>query len=565
MLPLTDRRWLIADPISPEDDLALSLYSPLMRRLLVNRGIHTEPAARAFLEAQAPDGCDHRTMQGIAEAVDRIGHAIRNRERIAIYGDYDVDGVTATALLTQALGTMDADVFGYIPNRFEEGYGLNVDALTSLREEGARLVITVDCGIRSPEEAEHARRIGLDLIITDHHMPADEIPCALAVINPKQPGDNYPDKNLAGVGLAYKLACGVFDDAAGRQPPLEEYLDLVALGTIADLAPLTGENRSLVRQGMEGIRRPHRQGVMSLIGAAAIRSPRMVSCDDVGYMLGPRLNAAGRLSSAMAALNLLLTHDVQTAGQLAQELEIENRRRQEITKEMQAHAEQLVLQEDPESLLLFAADENYNSGIIGLAASRLMEQYYLPAIVATRGEEFTRGSCRSIPEFHITRALDECADLLVKHGGHSVAAGFTVRTSDLPELVRRLKEIAHRELQGKDLRPTLRADAEISLSDLKPELLYDLDRLQPTGMENPKAVFVSRGVRISRKQLMGRDQSHLKLYVTDGRITYDAVAFRMGHLYNQLPDRIDLMYTFEVNEYNGREYLQLKVRDIKVQ
>ncbi len=564
MLPPTDKRWIVAAPLSPDDDLALSAYSPLLRQLLVNRGIHTDQEARIYLEARPPDGCDHRDMLGIAEGVDRIGHAIRNREPIAIYGDYDVDGVTATALLTQMLGMLDAEVRGYIPNRFEEGYGLNIDALTALREDGIKLVITVDCGIRSPEEAAHARQIRLDLIITDHHMPAEEIPSALAVINPKQPGDHYPDKNLAGVGLAYKLACGVLDDASGRQPPLDEYLDLVALGTIADLAPLTGENRSLVRQGLEGIRRPHRQGVMSLIGAAAIRNPRMVSCDDIGYMLGPRLNAAGRLSSAMAALNLLLTHDVQQAGRLAQELENENRRRQEITKELQAHAEQSVLQAGQDNLLLFAADESYNPGIIGLAASRLMEQYYLPAIVATRSEEYTRGSCRSIPEFHITRALDECADLLIKHGGHSVAAGFTVRTADLPELVSRLKEITHRELAGKDLRPTLYADAEVPLSGLRPELLKDLERLQPTGMENPKAVFISRGVRVSRKQLIGKDHSHLKLYVTDGRITFDAIAFRMGHLYDQIPDRIDLMYTFELNEFNGRESLQLKVRDMKI-
>ncbi len=327
-------------------------------------------------------------------------------------------------------------------------------------------MITVDCGIRSIEEVAYARQIGLDLIITDHHHPADEIPPALAIINPKQPGDTYPDKNLAGVGLAYKLATAVYEDPSQTA----ELLDLVAIGTVADLAPLVGENRALVRHGLEQIRRPHRQGLLALIGASGLR-PDRINASDIGYTLGPRLNAAGRLDSALAALELLLSQDVYAAASLAQKLDAQNRERQQITREIQAQAEQIALAENPDTLLLFAADPGFNPGVVGLAASRLTDVYYRPAIVAAYGEQTTRGSCRSIPEFHITDALDRCADLLVRHGGHAAAAGFTVRNENLPELRRRLQEIAEQELGGMLLRPVLHADMQIPLSELKPELL----------------------------------------------------------------------------------------------
>jgi single-stranded-DNA-specific exonuclease len=506
-------------------------------------------------------------MLGVPEAIDRIWKAIQGEERIAVYGDYDADGVTATALLTDLLSKLDAHVQGYIPNRFDEGYGLNTEALDALKAAGVTLVITVDCGIRSMDEADHARQIGLDLIITDHHHPLEEMPTALALVNPKQPGEVYPDQNLAGVGLAYKLGCALLDKArsSGHSPAeaieAEDYLDLVALGTVSDQAPLIGENRSLVRQGLEYIRRPRRQGVLSLIGAAQLNA-RQITADSIGFGLGPRLNAAGRLDSAMAALNLLLTQDVAEAAHLAQLLDNQNRERQQITREIQAHAEGLVLAEEPDALLLFSSDESYNPGVIGLAASRLMEQYYRPSIVAYHGPEFTRGSCRSIPEFHITRALDECADLLVRHGGHSAAAGFTVRNEHLAELVERLRLIARRELGSLDLRPTLRADAQVSLSELTPELLSDLERLQPTGQNNPSARFVSRAVRVLRSRTVGKDNSHLKLAVTDGAITYDAIAFRQGQLQSGMPSYIDLLYSFERNEYNGYSSLQLNVQDI---
>lgn len=556
------KRWQVATRLRPEEASDLHGYHPVLAQILYNRGFRTHEEARRFLEA-IPDGdTDPRGMLGIAEAVDRILAAIAAGEKIAVYGDYDADGVTATALLTLALQSLGADVLGYIPNRFDEGYGLNNEALETLRDQGIRLVITVDCGIRSLEEAEHAKKIGLDLIISDHHHLGGELPEALAVINPKQPGDHYFEKELAGVGLAYKLAIALLQkfNPRGLQPTT--MLDLVAVGTVADLAPLVGENRSLVRAGLEYIRRPQRQGLMSLIGAAGL-SPEKISATDIGFGLGPRLNAAGRLDSAQASLNLLLTNDVFEAGQLAQQLEIQNRERQQITRDMQEHAEALALAENPDALVLIAVHPEYNPGVVGLAASRLTDRFYRPAIVAQRGAEFTRGSCRSIPEFHITHALDSCADLLEHHGGHAAAAGFTIQNDHLPEFIERMQAIAQKMLDGKDLRATLNADIELPLSELKPEILKHLAWLQPTGYSNPQAAFVSRELKVTKSRPVGKDGAHLKLTVTDGRITYDAIAFRQGHWQDQMPGRVDLLYNFELNEFNGRTTLQLNVRDLK--
>ena len=559
---MTEKRWQVAPPIPSDIERQLQSYPPLLRQILYNRGYDTLDSARQFLETKPPEGVAPLNLKGMTEAVDRLRHAILTREPIAIYGDYDADGVTATALLVQLLNSLGADVREYIPNRFEEGYGVNKDALTTLHEGGVKLVVTVDCGMRSAKETEHANKLGLDLIITDHHLPGDDIPRACAIINPKQTGDDYPYKELAGVGLAYKLADALCQSFDMHPTQVEAYLDLVAIGTVVDMAPLTGENRSLVRQGLLRMRQPTRQGLMALIGVSGFR-PERLTATNLGFGIGPRLNAAGRLDFALAAFHLLTTQDIYEAGKLAQELDIQNRERQKITRQIQQSAESIALAEDPDALLIFASHPDFNSGVVGLAASRLCEQYYRPAIVANYGEEITVGSCRSIPEFHITDALDECADLMEKYGGHAAAAGFTIRNEKLPLLVERLKHIAQRKLEGLDLRPVIKADAEVTLSDMKPEMLEYLDWLQPTGLGNPMPVFATRGVRVQRYQTVGKEAEHLKLVVTDGRITYDAIAFRQGHLAAQMPPRLDLMFTYELNEFNGRSTLQLNVRDLK--
>jgi single-stranded-DNA-specific exonuclease len=557
------KRWVIADRLTDQADGELMKYHPVLRQILYNRGYGTATAAHQYVEALPPPGADAENLSNMAAAVDRIAYAIRHQEPIAVYGDYDADGVTASALLVQALQKLNAHVQGYIPDRFSEGYGLNIDALTALHQEGVRLVITVDCGIRSIQEAEHARSTGLDLIITDHHHPGSIVPPAIAVINPKLPFDTYPEKNLAGVGLAYKLAEALFRQERQPETLIEEYLDLVALGTVTDLVPLVGENRSLVRAGLEHIRQPQRQGILSLIGVSGL-NPRTISAGDIAFMLGPRLNAAGRLDSALAAFNLLVTSDVAQASRYAQLLNNQNNERQRITREIQAQAEQIAFSIEPDPILLFAADPDFNPGVVGLAASRLTELYYRPAIVATKGEEFTRGSCRSIPEFHITEALDQCTDLLHHYGGHAAAAGFTLYTHLLPEFIHRLQQIATQQIGSMDLRPVLEIDADLSLTDLRADLLHALNVLQPTGMGNRSALFLTRNALVKYQRAIGKDKAHLKLILEDAqRVSHDAIAFRLGHLAGNLPNRVDLIFAFEKNEYNGQSYLQLNVRDIR--
>ncbi len=559
-----NKRWLIPPTLTPEADSNLAAFPPLLRQILFNRGYPTDAEARAFLKAEADFNTDPFQMKGMHEAVERICFAMEHNEPIAIYGDYDVDGVTATALLVQTLRGLNADVRGYIPNRFEEGYGLNKDALDSLKADGVKLVITVDCGIRSPDEALHARNIGLDLIISDHHHPSEgPLPPALAVINPKQHGDPYPDKDLAGVGIAYKIAEALLGNHETSLATRQSLLDLVALGTVADLAPLVGENRMLVRRGLRYMRQTTRQGLFSLAKIADLTLTK-VTAMNIGFGLGPRLNASGRLESALASFELLTTTDFMRAGQLAQQLEVQNRERQRITREMQAQAETIALAEDPNAFLLFAVHEQFNSGVVGLAASRLTETYYRPAIVASRGPEETRGSCRSIPEFHITEALDHCKDLLVRHGGHAAAAGFTVRNENLPELVRRLKDFAAERLSAQDLRPTLTADIEVSITELGPQVIKNLSYLEPTGYGNPDAAFVARNVKVKSFRAVGLEGKHLKLSLQDEKgLIYDAIGFRLGYWLKSMPPRVDILFTYEVNEYNGRVGYQLNLRDLK--
>ncbi|MDH5507301.1 MAG: DHH family phosphoesterase, partial [Anaerolineae bacterium] len=341
-----------------------------------------------------------------------------------------------------------------------------------------------------------------------------------------------------------------------------ELLDLVAIGTIADMVPLVDENRALVRAGITQIRRPHRQGLMALIGISGLK-PERITAGNVGFSLGPRLNAAGRIGSAEDAYELLLSKDVYEAGQLAQVLDNHNRERQKITSEMIERSEEMVLDADPQAKLLFIYDADFNPGVVGLAASRLVDRYYRPAIVAHQGEEYTRASCRSIPEFHITDALQECAELLDHYGGHAAAAGFTVHNRNLAALKERLKAAAQKQLADQDLQPVLNAEAEVQLKDLQVELLEQLDWLEPTGYGNQSPLFVSRGVEVKSSRTVGKDQAHLKLTVSDGWITFDAIGFRLGYWERQLPAKVDLLYAFEINEFNGRKMLQLNVRDLK--
>lgn len=557
------KHWIIDPPPTDIARAALTDYPPRIAQILFNRGLVTREAARLFFAGQLAQSDDPTTLTGLPATVDRLQSAIRVGEKIAVYGDYDTDGVTATALLVQVLRVLGADVQPYIPDREGEGYGLNHEALKKLKSDGVQVVLTVDCGIRSLEEAETARAIGLDLIISDHHHPGAELPTALAVVNPKQPGDAYPDKDLAGVGIAYKIAQGLIRPLDPR-PAINgsDVLDLVALGTVADLASLTGENRVLVRQGLNVLNKPRREGLKALMAIARLK-PGGIDSTAIGFMLGPRLNAAGRLESALAAYELLTTTDVMRAGQLATQLEQQNRDRQELTRQAQARAREIALAGQPGAALLFAADADFKPGVVGLAAARLTEEFYRPSVVATIVGEVTKGSARSIREFHITEAFDQCQDLLTKHGGHAAAAGFTAPTANIEELARRLRQIAEQQLGHLDLRPTLRVNAEVPLPEVTGELMRWLQQFEPCGYGNPSPVLATRGLSVVYSRPVGNEAKHLKLTLTDGRVTADAIAFNQGHWHNNLPARLDVAYHLEMNEWNGEKRIQLNVRDLR--
>ena len=561
------KRWLLSPPISPEADAALSKYDPILRQLLFNRNLLTAAEADSYLEAKPLAADNPMLIKDMGLAVERIERAIRTQETVAVYGDYDTDGVTATALLVQVIAALGGNAQPYIPDRFDEGYGLNIKALDSLKTEGVGLVVTVDCGIRSLPEAEHAKRIGLDLIISDHHHVGEALPPALAVINPKRADDDYAEKYLAGVGLAYKIAQALVRRAGGGAGSAaaisaSDVLDLVALGTVSDLAPLVGENRPLVRNGLRVLNKAKREGLRSLIQTAGVKFGA-INATTVGFMLGPRLNAAGRLESARAAYDLLMEADVFKANQLASQLNQQNRERQELTKRITAHAREGVLEKDREAPFLFAAHESYDERVVGLAAARLTEMFYRPAAVAHIGEREAKGSARSIKEFHITEALDSCAELLSRHGGHAAAAGFTLVNENLNALAERLRTVAAEKLAGVDLRPTLGVDMNVQPADLTMELAQSLKQLEPCGYGNPSPLFSAHGLEPKYPKAIGADGTHLKVFLSDGAKTTEAIAFRQAHWLKEMPKRVDVVYALELNEWQGEVRLQMNVKDMR--
>lgn len=555
------RHWLQPTPVPAEVAAALSQYDGITRQLLYNRNIQTAAEADVFLNARPPANDDPLGLAGMGETVERLERAINAHEPIAVYGDYDTDGVTSTALLVQVLSALGADVTRYIPNRFDEGYGLNNEALTSLKNEGRKLVITVDCGIRSVGEAEHAKKIGLDLIITDHHTVGEDLPPALAVVDPKRADETYPYRDFAGVGLAYKIAQALVRKRKPAPINGNDVLDLVALGTVADLAPLTGENRALVRSGLKVINKPKREGLRSLLQVARLKIGN-IDAGNIGFALGPRLNASGRLESALASYDLLTTTDLYQANYLAGQLEQQNRERQELTKEITKHARELAREQDPDTMFLFAAHQSFNPGVVGLAAARLVEEFYRPAAVASIGDGETKGSARSIGEFHITQALDGCSELLIRHGGHAAAAGFTVANENVATLAERLRAAATTQLAGQDLRPSQRIDATVQLLDLNFEFAQALKQFEPTGYGNPAPVFAVYGVEPKYPKALS-EGAHLRLAFTDGWTTHEAIAFRQGHWLNNLPKKMDVVFGLEINEWQGDYRLQLNVKDMR--
>ncbi len=573
--PRIHSEWVVAPRAPDALFAALPGLHPLLAQVLHARGYQSPEQIAQFLDDPTTDGKPFQ-LADMDRAVARIRQAIQAGEKMAIYGDYDCDGVTACALLRTTLDRLRASAREYFPDRFDEGYGLNAAALDKLKAEGVSLVITVDCGARAMREAAHARAIGLDLVITDHHeLEADALPDACAVINPKRPDCPYPHKTLAGVGVAYRLAQALSGALTGA--PVDDLLDLVALGTIADVVPLTGENRRLVREGLRRMNNQPRLGLKALMDVAGV-APGAITATTVGFTLAPRLNAAGRLDTARNAYDLLMADKAEWASELAGALNKRNTQRQTITAQTARLAEEQFIHSDADDLppLLFAmlddAAEDRDqriAGVIGLAAARLVERYHRPAIVVALANGEGRGSCRSIEGFHITAALDECHDLLLRYGGHAAAAGFTTRVQCLPDLRNRLLEVAARNQPEAGWSRIIRADAEIRLEKFTFETFEALQHLEPHGMGNPRPVFVARGLVVRDVQRMGRAEDghlppHARLRLHDGRgATWTAVGWRMGERVDELANasRIDLAFQVNVNEWQGDKRLQLTIVD----
>ena len=553
-------KWILPQP--PPDEVVKSLrsFSRVAQQILFNRGYWTEASVHAFLEPDVSIEADPYLINEMKEAINRIKLALEDSQGIVIYGDYDADGVTATALLTEALRAVGADVKVYFPNRFEEGYGLNNQAVERIAASDARLLITVDCGIRAIDEVTQATNMGLDVIITDHHLQGDELPKALAVLNPHRSDTKYPNEGLAGVGVAYKLAQAIFRDRGISSSEEKALLDFVAIGTIADMVPLAGENRSLVKLGLEVINSSPRIGLKALIDVAGYREGGIDSTA-IGFGLGPRLNAAGRVQSALTAYKLLIEDNPHMAGDLARELEQLNNKRKRLTLDVVERAIETLRCRDIAPLLM-VAEENFHEGVIGLAASRICDVYYRPAIVGKVGENFTRASARSIPGFHITAALEKCSDLLERFGGHEAAAGFSVRNEHLHALQSRLVSIAEEEMGDKELMPYLAIDSEAEFSELGETTMQFIDQLQPCGQGNIWPIFCTEQVQVMDRRAVGSDQSHLKMTLRKSSKSFDAIAFRMGGIIERLPDFIDIAYRLERNTYLGYESLQLNIVDI---
>lgn len=565
---LRQNQWHIAPIIPAAIQQKLPDVPAVLLQLLYNRGMTQAGEIQAFLDGRYHASTDPFLLPDMDKAIARIEQAIRNQERVIVYGDFDADGVTSTVLLTEALrgfGLSREQAQPYIPDRIDEGYGLNQEALSKLKhEKGADLVISVDCGIRSVAEVAHACAIGLDMIVTDHHSLGPELPPAIAVVNPKRPDSAYPDNMLAGVGIAYKIAQALYQTIPQQANfELESLLDLVAIGTVADLAPLLKENRQLVIEGLKVLNRAQRPGVAALAKVGRVTAGTMTA-ETIGFALGPRINAAGRLAHAYTAAKLLTTASANQADQLARELDELNRERQRLTGTLTAKAEAMV---DGESLVQIVASHEFAPGVVGLVASRLAEKHYRPAIVFEQGPVESRASCRSIPEFHITEALDETADLLVRYGGHAQAAGLTLRNENLEPFMARIQAIAADKLAGLALQPKITIDAELDLEQVDWALHGQLAQLEPTGYANAAPVFVSRQVRASLPRAVGQNGAHLQLRLaspySEAHENLPAIAFGHGGLANALPEYVDVVYTIGVNEWRGRRELQLMVQDLR--
>src|SRR6267154_2243283 len=567
------KKWLVSEPdqaLTAELASALGL-SPIVAGLLVARGHHSVDSARAFLNPSLDQLHDPSLMLGMSEAVERLLFAIDHQQPILIYGDYDVDGTTGTAVLLRALRMLGATAGYHVPHRFTEGYGIRQDALEKAVSDGYKLVISVDCGIRAHEPLLWAQANGLDIIITDHHLPDEDegSPPALAVLNPNQHGCNYPDKTLAGVGVAFKLIHALFRER-GREAQVPGFLKMVAIGTVADVAKLSGENRAIVALGLADLPRAVNPGLRALIDIAGCGDDGELTAYDLGFRIGPRINAAGRMDAARAVIELFEAKEPAEARRLAEHLDTRNSERKEVQREIFNRAIE-EFESGPERAAqthaAVIAGDGWHRGVIGLAASKIAERLNRPCVVISLDGEIGHGSARSIEAYHLYDGLESCRDLLEKFGGHSHAAGLSIKRDRIAEFRRRLNEHAASCLTEDDLIPSLAIDAELTPADLGFQLAQDLGALEPFGAGNPRPVFMPRGWRVMNAPQIITEQ-HLKMRVAgeDNRLI-EAIWWRGIEEIEQTPkanDRIDLAYELEANRWQGDIRVQLNVKDMKV-
>lgn len=544
--------------------------SEILARLLVNRGITEPDQAERFLNPDWSHLPDAFLLPDAEVAVNRLLLAMERREKILVYGDYDVDGVTSAALWHHTLRKLRADVRAKVPHRKRDGYDIRVPVVDEAHRQGVSLILTCDCGIQAHAVVERARELGIDVIITDHHEPGEQIPPALAVVNPHLPDSRYPFPNLSGVGVSYRLGEALIR-AKGLSPQnyRNYFLDLATLGTIADVMPLVEENRVFAHYGLPALPLSRRAGVQALLEVSRLPRDKSITMRQVQFALAPRINAVGRLDDAAVALELLTTEDTQRAMELAWELEEHNRRRRSEQQRILEQALEQVAQRDiAREWVLVLTGEDWDKGVIGIVASKVLEQYHRPTVMISVDPEcgVGRGSARSIRPYDIFRAIEQRRDLFIECGGHTLAAGFSIQTEHIEELRQHLNQLAHEWMSPEDLLPRLDIDAEVEPADITPALVDELAQMEPFGHGNPEPLFLSRGLTILEKRRVGSDGTHWKLTVRGEALPpTGCIAFGMGNYDDrfEVGDEVDMVYTPQWNKFNGRRDIQLQVHDIR--
>lgn len=533
---------------------------PAIAKVLVKRGIDTPQKLSALIDPPHRLPYDPLRIAGMDTALRRLYGAVNAREHVGVFGDFDVDGVTGTAIIFEGLSSLGIQVTPYLPHRVDEGHGLSNGAIDTLAAQGVTLIVTVDCGITAFEEVDYAKSLGVDVIITDHHLPHGGVPNAVASLNPKIPGGNYPFLDLCGAGLGFKLVQGLF--AFYGQPWDPGLLELAALGTIADLVPLLDENRYLVREGLKELANTRRPGLRALYSSARV-DPDGITAETVAFQISPRLNSAGRLGDPMDSFRLLTTESPEEASALTHKLESLNLERRALTEETYAIAKQQIEELGDLPSILVISDDRFLRGVSGLIAGRLVDRYRRPAVVIAVEGEFSVASGRSIPEFNIAAAIESCEDLLVRFGGHSQAAGLTIPTNDIPQLKSRLLAYSAQSLGTQDLDRTLEIDAVINLDELDEEAVRWINDLEPFGPANARPVFASLGAKVLEYAHMGREQQHLRLRVENNGAQFTALAFNQADKWMPSTQYVDLAFTVTNDSYRGNGAIALRLLDFR--